>query len=129
MTEVHSILMQLSPHLIVAGDFNIDLKSNSSISKEYSNLLHDFCLTQYISELNRVSHASATLIDHTSGSNLQFIPAIHSYQEVGLSDHYIQDVYFEALIYPQEARTLWIHSFRKCDWSKLRETLSYALVH
>ena len=112
MTELHSILMQLSPYvkyLIVAGDFNIDLKSNSSISREYSNLLHDFCLTQCISEPSKVSCGSATLIDHISGSNQ--LPAIRSYQVVGLSDHHIQGVDFEAPIYPQEARTLWIRSF------------------
>ena len=87
MTELQSILMQLSPHVkyvIVAGDFNIDLKSNPPISKE--NLLDDFCLTQHISEPSRVSRGSATLIDHISGSDQ--LPIIHSYQAVGLSDYY-----------------------------------------
>ena len=96
MTELHSILMQMSLHvkyLIVAGDFNIDLKSNFSISQEYSNLLDDFCFNQYISEPSRVSRGSATLI---SGSNQP--PAIHSYKAVGLSYNYIQGVDFEAPI-------------------------------
>lgn len=38
VSELQSILLQLFPHvkyLIVAGDFNIDLKSNLSISKNY----------------------------------------------------------------------------------------------
>ena len=107
MTELQSILMQLSPHvkyLIVAGDFNIDLKSNSSISKEYRNLLDDFCLTQHISEPSRVSHGSATLIDHISGSDQ--LPVIRSYQAVGLSDHYMQGVDFGAPTCPQEVRTM-----------------------
>lgn len=45
IAELQSILMQLSPHVkyvIVAGDFNIDLKSNLSTTKEYRNLLDDF---------------------------------------------------------------------------------------
>ena len=72
ITELQSIVMQLSPHvnyLIIAGDFNIDLKSNLSTSKEYRALLDDFCLTQHISEPSRVSHGSAILIDHISSSN------------------------------------------------------------
>ena len=90
ITELQSILMQLSPHikyLIIAGDFNIDLKSNLSISKEYRALLDDFYLTQHISEPSRVSHGSATLIDHISSSN--YLSVISSCQAVGLSDHYI----------------------------------------
>ena len=66
---------------------------------------------------------SATLIDHISGSNQ--LPAIRSYQ----ADHHTQGVDFEAPIYPQEARILWIRSFRKCDWNKLRDTLSHASWH
>ena len=90
-------------------------------------MLDDFCLTQYISEPSRVSYGSATLIDHISGSNQ--LPAIRSYQAVGLSDHHIQGVDFEAPIYPQEVRTLWIRSFHKCDWNKLRDTLNHAPWH
>ena len=100
ITELQSILMQLLPHvkyIIVAGDFNIDLKSNLPISKEYRNLLDDFCLTQHISEPSRVSRGSATLIDHISSSNQ--LPVVHSCQAVGISDHCIQCVDFEVLIY------------------------------
>ena len=130
ITELQSILMQLSPHvkyLIIAGDFNIDLKSNLSISKEYRALLDDFCLTQHISEPSRVSHGSATLIDHISSSN--HLSVISSCQAIGLSDHYIQCVDFEVPICPQEVRTMWICSFQKCDWDKLQEALSYAPWH
>ena len=129
--ELQSILMQLSPHvkyIIVAGDFNIDLKSNLSISKKHRNLFDDFCLIQHISEPSRMSRASATLIDHISSSNCNQLPVVHLHQAVGLSDHYrcIQCVDFEVPIHPQEVRTMWICSFQKCDWDKLHEALSYA---
>ena len=29
----------------------------------------------------------------------------------------------------QEARTMWIRSFRKCDWDNMREALRYAPWH
>ena len=54
---------------------------------------------------------------------------ISSYLAVGLSDYYIQCVDYEVSICPQEVRTMWIYSFRKCDWDKLREALSYAPWH
>ena len=72
-------------------------------------------------------NGSATFIDYISSSN-QFSVA-HSCQAVGLSDHYIQSVDFKALVCSQEARTMWLHSFQKCDWDKLQETLCYAPWH
>ena len=121
--ELHSILVQLSTfakYFIVAGDFNIDLKSSSSTSREYKNLLDDFCLTQHIGSPSRIGTNSATLIDHISSSNQ--LSVVRSCQAVGLSDHFIQCVDFEAPVCSQETRTMWIRSFRKCDWDKLRET-------
>ena len=69
----------------------------------------------------------STLIDHISSSDQ--LPVIPSYQAVGLSDHHMQGVDFGAPTCPQEVRIMWIHSFRKCDWDKLRETLSHAPWH
>ena len=88
-----------------------------STSREYKHLLDDFCLTQHIDSPSRISTNSATLIDHISGSNQ--LSVARSCQAVGLSNHFIQCV----------ARTMWIHSFRKCDWDKLQETLCYAPWH
>jgi len=130
ITELQSILLQLSTfvkYFIIAGDFNIDLQSSLSTSNEYKNLLDDFCLTQHIVAPSRVCDSSATLIDHISSSN-QF-SVTHSCQAVGLSDHYMQCVDFRAPVCSQEVRKMWICSFRKCDWDKLRETLRYAPWH
>ena len=54
INELYSILLQLSTYVkyfIVAGDFNIDLQSSLSISKEYRCLLDDFCLTHILLHL------------------------------------------------------------------------------
>ena len=124
--ELHSILVQFSTYVkyfIVAGNFNIELKVYWNIKICWMT----FCLTQHIDSPSRIGTNSATLIHHISGSN--HLSVVRSHQAVGLSDHFIQCVDFEAPACSQEARTIWIHSFLKCDWDKLRETLHYAPWH
>ena len=82
-----------------------------SILKEYRNLLNEFCLTQHISELIRVSYGFATLIDHISSSDQ--LPVIQLYQAVGLSDHYMQCVDFEVHIYV-------LSKFRQCGFAHFK---------
>jgi len=56
-------------NIILAGDFNIDLHNDSSITKRYVSLLSDYGLSQYILQPTRVSPQSSTLIDHVICTN------------------------------------------------------------
>ena len=69
-----------SKQLIVAADFNIE---NFSISKEYKNMLNDFCLT--IHEPSRVCCGSATLIGYIS--SLLFTPVT---RQLDWANYYIR---------------------------------------
>ena len=66
LEDFHSVLLALSDHckhFIIAGDFNIDLLSDSSVKEDYINLQSDFCLVQHLTEPSCI-YTSATLIDH-----------------------------------------------------------------
>ena len=52
MDELQLIVTELTlqaDHLIIAGDFNIDLLATSSVKVSYSNLLSDLHLVQHFS--------------------------------------------------------------------------------
>lgn len=51
--------------LIITGDLNIDiLKPNAPLTKQYTDLLYTFNLTQHVDKATRVTRMSETLIDH-----------------------------------------------------------------
>ena len=51
--------------LLVTGDLNIDvLKPNAPLTKQYTDLLNTFNLTQHVQKPTRVTPHSENLIDH-----------------------------------------------------------------
>ena len=130
LQELSTLLDKLCPcvkNIILAGDFNIDLHNDSSITKRYVSLLSDYGLSQYILQPTRVSPQSSTLIDHVICTN--DISVLNSLQAVGLSDHRVQLVDFDVLSLQQESRVMWIRSFRRCRWVELKDSLSSAPWH
>ena len=111
-------------HVILAGDFNIDLHNDSSITNRYVSLLSDYGLSQYILQPTRVSLQSSTLTDHVICTN--DISVLNSSQAVGLSDHRVQLVDFDIPTQQHDSRVMWIRSFRRCRWAELRASLSSA---
>ena len=51
-------------YFIIAGDLSINLLCDSAITREYVDLLTDFCLEQHLSEPSHETCTSASLIDH-----------------------------------------------------------------
>ena len=77
----------LKTHLIIMGDFNVNLCSNSYHSVELLELMHSFNLKQIIGEPTRVTASTATLLDHVYVSNEDFVLE-HHVPKLSLSDHY-----------------------------------------
>ena len=131
MDELQLIVTELilqADHLIIAGDFNIDLLATSSVIVSYSNLLSDLHLVQHFSQPSRITSTSSTLIDHVITSpNVVVNSAIET---VGLSDHLMQalDISKVQLIKPMKT-VMHVRSLRHCDWDAVREYLRTAPWH
>ena len=128
--ELSTLLDKLFPsvkNVILAGDFNIALRSDSSITNRYVSLLLDYGLSQYILQPTWVSLQFPTLIDHVICTN--DISVLNSLQAVGLSDHRIQLVDFDVLTQQHESRVMRIRSFRRCWWVELKDPLSSTPWH
>ena len=129
INELTTVLLQLSTsvqHFILAGDFNINLFDGSNTQSEYMNLLSDFNLVQHVTEPTHVCSISrsATLIDHLIGSEVLNVAL--SIQAVGIRDHRVQIVDFDVTVCRRAPREIWVHSFKKCNWDQVRESLATA---
>ena len=112
----------------MAGDFNINLLStNDTVTREYADLLADFQLTQHIKDPTRISGSSATLIDHIISTSSLTVSNV--YQASGISDHRMQVANFSISLMKCLPRSVWVRSFKKCDWIELRATLCSAPWH
>ena len=67
---------------------------------------------------------SATLIDHVISSEVLNVSL--STQAVGISDHRVQIVDFDVTVCRRVPREIWVHSFKKCNWDQVRESLATA---
>ena len=115
-------------HIIIAGDFNIDILANSSTSIAYSNLLTDLQLFQHVSEPSRVTPVSSTLIDHFITTPKLKVNSVC--QAVGLSDHLVQVVDNSNIRSLKPAKSvIYVRSYRHCDWDAMRECLRTAPWH
>ena len=128
LQNVFSDLLTLTKHIVIVGDFNINLLSSSTSSvASYTDLLSDFQFTQYVSAPSRVTNCSATLIDH-----LLVTPSLsvsQSYQTVGLSDHRCQILEVDIPVVRPAVNYVSVCSFRKCPWDEVRHSLSTAPWH
>ena len=111
-------------HVIIAGDFNIDLLVDSAAKNKYCDLLSDFQLIQSVSGPSRVTDVSSTLIDHIL-STLD-ISVSFTTQATGLSDHNVQIVDFDITVQRSVSEFRWIRPFRACCWENIRNCLSTA---
>lgn len=80
-------------HLLMVGDFNIDLLTNNSVTERFKDLMNEFNLMQYIDSPTRVTGSSSTLIDHVicnADRRLLQVEVVGT----GLSDHFGQMINF-----------------------------------
>ena len=110
-------------HLIIAGDFNIDLLATSGICVTYTNLLSDLHLVQHVSQPSRITPISSILIDHSITSPNLTVNSMS--QTVGLSDHLIQvlDISSISLVKPEKS-VMYVRSLRRCDWNAVRSGIA-----
>ena len=124
LRNVFSGLLTLTKHIVIVGDFNINLLSPSTSGvASYINLLSDFQFTQHVTAPSRVTNCSATLIVTPS------LSVSHSYQTVGLSDHRCQVLEIDIPVVRPDVHYVSIRSFRKCPWDEVRHSLSTAPWH
>ena len=125
LCELQHIVTELSlvcQYVVVAGDLNINLCSSSTIATAYSEFVSDNNLVQHIAEPSRVTATSATLIDHILTTPNIVVDSVC--QSVGLSDHLVQILNANLFVVCQKPSTFSIRSFRKCDWSAVRDSLA-----
>jgi len=116
-----SMLLLCTQHIIIAGDLNIDLLRDSALKNKYCDVLCDHHLTQLIDSPTRVTDYSATLIDNTLCT--PDIPVCSVSQAVGLSDHRIQLVDFQASVQSPVSNYRWVQLFRHFDWRLVKADL------
>lgn len=69
LTTVHEKIYQ---NIYIFGDFNLDLlKGNNHNVQEFVNIMSSFSLFPFITRPTRVTHTSATLIDHIWSTQLE----------------------------------------------------------
>ena len=74
-------------HIMIMGDFNIDLHLKNNISQKLLNTMESFGLCQLIKDSTRVTSKSSTLIDHMYVTESESIRDI-SVPQFSPSDHY-----------------------------------------
>ena len=99
--------------------------TSTSASTAYAEFLTDYHLIQHISEPTRITSSSATLIDHILATPCTVVHSV--YQSVGLSDHMVQFVDIDLSVVHPRPTTIFVHSFRNCDWAAVRESLASVL--
>ena len=121
---LQGLLPYVNSFIIIAGDVNISLLSDSCDVGNYIDLLSDFYLQQHVCQPTRITETSATLIDHVIAS--KDIPVFTLLQSCGLSDHKVQIASF-ALTTVRHLQSIgYVRSFRRCDWEKLHDALCSA---
>jgi len=79
-----SELLNITKHVIVVGDFNINLLSTSKCSNDLKDILSDYSMVQHIATPTCITDTSVTLTDHAITTvNLN----VNCYQTLDLSDH------------------------------------------
>ena len=80
-----SIVQTTGLEMIIMGDFNIDMQTNSN--RKWQTLIQLFDLSQLISQPTRVTETSSTIIDHIYTSNPDVI--VKSFvSNYAISDHF-----------------------------------------
>lgn len=124
LVELQSVFSELllhCQHIVIAGDSNVDLLTQSSTSSVYTEFLTDYHLVQHVLDPTRITSTSATLIDHIFTTPCV---AVHSvYQSVGLSNHMLQFADVDLTVTHPKPTVISVRSFHKCDWAAVRESL------
>lgn len=91
------MILKRDPHLniILCGDFNLDILTKNSESREFLCLLRSFNMQPYIDEPTRITNHSATCIDNIISNLPRFNVNVI---ELSLSDHTLQYASFELLL-------------------------------
>lgn len=88
LEQIMSALLKRHTKILLCGDFNINLNSNTSSAHQFLNLLNSFNLKPQISSATRVAKTSSTLIDNIFTNITDKIEAYNIH--LSLSDHYGQ---------------------------------------
>ena len=108
---------EISNHLIITGDFNIDMSNKEDKDTQtLTNIYHSFGLQQYIKKPTRIDkrYNKPTIIDHIWASKdenmISQAGTIH-----GISDHMGIYMKLNKLRPPEEKKTRKIRDYRKYD--------------
>ena len=127
LLELRSLVSQLlclTKYIVLVGDLNFDILSNSRVVSDYINALSDFHFIQQIADATRVTNSSVTLIDHVITTPT--LTVLQCYQAVGLSDHQCQILEVDVPTVRVPSHSLMIRSFRHCPWNEVRDFLCTA---
>ena len=74
-------------HIIVAGDFNVNLLSDSNHKRNLEHLMASYNMEQLVCSPTRVTSRSSTLIDHIYVSDISYVRE-HCVSQLSLRDHF-----------------------------------------
>ena len=122
--RMFSQLLSFTKHIIIVGDFNLDLLQSSKVQCDYADILSDFQCSQHVTAPSRVTASSSTLIDHVLST--PSLSVTRFCQSVGLSDHRCQIIEVDIPVNRSTKCSVTVRSFRKCPWNEVRESLHTA---
>ena len=113
-------------NLIIVGDFNVDLSSNTSTCKHLNNVMHSFSLSQVVTEPTHfISENTSSLIDLVLMSAPEHLKECVTVPPLSNSDHSGISIRLETLTIAhhkrQQKRSIWRYSH--ADFSTACELL------
>lgn len=126
INELESTLIEIIPYydkIILVGDINIDMLSNSYASSTFNNMLQSMGFSQIIDSPTRITSCTATLIDVVCASDLDIVHSSGVLSVHGLSDHelvYCNLKFSSPRLYPQYKI---MRSFKRFNYDLFLEDL------
>lgn len=88
LNELLSMLIDKNENFIIAGDFNIDLKTDNQKKQKFTSLLESYNVSIAINEFTRITRSSKTCLDNfLTNVNLTYTAKVI---ETNISDHTAQ---------------------------------------
>lgn len=120
LEELLSRIMNENYGVFLCGDFNIDLKANDSLARDFVSLLSSYDLHQKITDYTRVTDTSKSCLDNVF-TNIDIISA--SVRQFHVSDHLAQIVHFPIAPVGAKRATKVIRQFNVADKEMFRRRL------
>ena len=116
-------------NIFLLGDFNIDMsEDDSTLTKDFKQVLAEYCLTNVIMKYTRITATSETLIDLAITSNSDKVIKKGTYA-MGLSDHDLIYLIINLRRKRSPPKLISVRNYKNINTSKLNEDLEACPWH